>query len=79
MLGDINIAEPKAMIGFTGPRVIEQTVRQVLPPGFQQSEFLLEHGFIDMITDRRELRASIARILAKFMHLSTPQVNANEQ
>lgn len=75
MLGDINIAEPRAMIGFTGPRVIEQTVRQVLPAGFQQSEFLVEHGFVDMIIDRRELRAKIAGILAKFMHLSTPQLN----
>ncbi|MFI4955434.1 MAG: acetyl-CoA carboxylase, carboxyltransferase subunit beta [Gammaproteobacteria bacterium] len=68
MLGDITIAEPKAMIGFTGPRVIEQTVRQVLPGGFQQSEFLLTHGFVDMITDRREMRNTIARLLAKLTH-----------
>lgn len=67
MLGDINIAEPKAMIGFTGPRVIEQTVRQVLPTGFQQSEFLLSHGFLDMIVDRREMRDTVARLLAKLM------------
>lgn len=73
MLGDINIAEPKAMIGFTGPRVIEQTVRQVLPAGFQQSEFLLTHGFVDMIVDRRDMRDTIARLLAKMMHLPSPQ------
>ena len=65
MLGDIIIAEPKALIGFTGPRVIEQTVREVLPEGFQRSEFLLEHGAVDMIIDRREMRHRIAGILAK--------------
>lgn len=64
MLGDINIAEPKALIGFAGPRVIEQTVREKLPEGFQRSEFLLEHGAIDMIVDRRELRDRIAALLA---------------
>jgi acetyl-CoA carboxylase carboxyl transferase subunit beta len=63
MLGDINIAEPKALIGFAGPRVIEQTVRETLPEGFQRSEFLLEHGAIDMIIDRREMRDRIANIL----------------
>ena len=63
MLGDLNIAEPKALIGFAGPRVIEETIRQRLPPGFQRSEFLLEHGMIDAIVDRREMKASIARIL----------------
>jgi acetyl-CoA carboxylase carboxyl transferase subunit beta len=63
MLGDFNIAEPKALIGFAGPRVIEQTIRQKLPEGFQRSEFLLEKGFIDLIVDRRELRATIARCL----------------
>jgi len=65
MLGDLNIAEPKALIGFAGPRVIEQTVRETLPEGFQRSEFLLEKGAIDMIVDRREMRNTIARILAK--------------
>jgi len=65
MLGDINIAEPKALIGFAGPRVIEQTVRETLPEGFQRSEFLLEKGAIDMIVDRREMRNTIARLLAK--------------
>jgi acetyl-CoA carboxylase carboxyl transferase subunit beta len=66
MLGDLNIAEPKALIGFAGPRVIEQTIRQKLPDGFQRSEFLLEHGLLDMVMDRRELKASIARAL-RFM------------
>ncbi len=67
MLGDIIIAEPKALIGFAGPRVIEQTVREVLPEGFQTSEFLLEHGHIDLIIDRRELRDRIAGLLAKLV------------
>lgn len=64
MLGDINIAEPNALIGFAGPRVIEQTVREKLPEGFQRSEFLQEHGAIDMIVDRRDMRDTIASILA---------------
>jgi acetyl-CoA carboxylase carboxyl transferase subunit beta len=64
MLGDINVAEPNALIGFAGPRVIEQTVRQVLPEGFQRSEFLLAHGAIDMIVDRRQLRDRLASILS---------------
>jgi acetyl-CoA carboxylase carboxyl transferase subunit beta len=63
MLGDLNVAEPKPLIGFAGPRVIEQTVRETLPEGFQRSEFLLEHGVIDMIVDRRDLRREIARAL----------------
>jgi acetyl-CoA carboxylase carboxyl transferase subunit beta len=63
MLGDLNIAEPKALIGFAGPRVIEQTIRQKLPDGFQRSEFLLEHGMLDLVVDRRELKAAIARAL----------------
>src|SRR6516225_842338 len=63
MLGDVNIAEPKALIGFAGPRVIEQTIRQKLPEGFQRSEFLLEHGMLDMVVDRRDLKAAIARVL----------------
>ena len=66
MLGDLNIAEPKALIGFAGPRVIEQTIRQKLPEGFQRSEFLLEHGMLDLIVDRREIKATIARAL-RFM------------
>jgi acetyl-CoA carboxylase carboxyl transferase subunit beta len=68
MLGDIHIAEPRALIGFAGPRVIEQTVREKLPEGFQRSEFLLEHGAIDMICDRRELRDRIADLLAILTH-----------
>ena len=62
-LGDIIFAEPKALIGFAGPRVIEQTIRQKLPEGFQRSEFLLEHGMLDLIIDRREMKATIARAL----------------
>jgi len=72
MLGDVNIAEPNALIGFAGPRVIEQTVRQKLPEGFQRSEFLLDHGAIDMIVDRRELREQIGDLLAKFEHRPSP-------
>ncbi len=68
MLGDIHIAEPKALIGFAGPRVIEQTVRETLPEGFQRSEFLLEHGAVDMICDRRQLRDRVAELLAILLH-----------
>lgn len=68
MLGDINIAEPRALIGFAGPRVIEQTVRETLPDGFQRSEFLQDHGAIDMIIDRRELRERTASVLAMLTH-----------
>ena len=67
-LGDIIIAEPKALIGFAGPRVIEQTVRQTLPEGFQRSEFLLEHGHIDMIVERKDLRDMLSRLIAKLSH-----------
>lgn len=70
MLGDIIIAEPNALIGFAGPRVIEQTVRQTLPEGFQSSQFLLDHGHIDMIVDRRQMKLKIAQILAKLMRTS---------
>ena len=63
MLGDIHIAEPKALIGFAGPRVIQQTVRETLPEGFQRSEFLLEHGAIDMVVNRLEMRDTIANLL----------------
>ncbi len=66
MLGDLNIAEPRALIGFAGPRVIEETIRQTLPPGFQRSEFLLEHGMLDMVVDRRKLKSTIARALRCF-------------
>ncbi|MGF1684940.1 acetyl-CoA carboxylase, carboxyltransferase subunit beta [Photobacterium minamisatsumaniensis] len=74
MLGDINIGEPKALIGFAGQRVIEQTVREKLPEGFQRSEFLLEHGAIDMIVDRREMRQRIGGIIAKLMQVDSPMV-----
>jgi acetyl-CoA carboxylase carboxyl transferase subunit beta len=66
MLGDLNIAEPKALIGFAGPRVIEQTIRQTLPAGFQTSEFLVDHGMVDLITPRAEMKGSIARFLRFF-------------
>ena len=72
MLGDLNVAEPKALIGFAGPRVIEQTIRQKLPEGFQRSEFLLDKGMVDMVVDRRELKAMIARAL-RFMGASAAQ------
>ena len=71
MLGDINIAEPNALIGFAGPRVIEQTVRETLPEGFQRSEFLLEHGAVDMIVDRRDMRDKVARVLSMMTHRTT--------
>jgi acetyl-CoA carboxylase carboxyl transferase subunit beta len=67
MLGDLNIAEPGALIGFAGPRVIEQTIRQKLPPGFQRSEFLVDHGMVDMIVDRRDLKAVLVRCLRFFL------------
>lgn len=73
MLGDINLAEPEALIGFAGPRVIEQTVRETLPEGFQRSEFLLEHGAVDQICDRRELRGRIAHLLALLMKQPQPE------
>jgi len=74
MLGDINLAEPGALIGFAGPRVIEQTVRETLPEGFQRSEFLLEHGAIDMIVDRREMRDRLASLLAMLTHRPSPDL-----
>ena len=70
MLGDLNIAEPGALIGFAGPRVIEQTIRQKLPPGFQRSEFLLEHGMLDAVVSRKELKMYISRAL-EFMSTAT--------
>jgi acetyl-CoA carboxylase carboxyl transferase subunit beta len=63
MLGDVNIAEPGALIGFAGPRVIKQTIRQDLPDGFQRAEFLLEHGMLDMVVPRGEMRETVARLL----------------
>jgi acetyl-CoA carboxylase carboxyl transferase subunit beta len=72
MLGDLNLAEPKALIGFAGPRVIEQTIRQKLPDGFQRSEFLIERGMLDMVVDRRELKSTIARMLRFMMPANDP-------
>jgi acetyl-CoA carboxylase carboxyl transferase subunit beta len=66
MLGDIIIAEPKALIGFAGPRVIEQTIKQQLPEGFQRSEFLLAHGMVDLILERKKLKQTLAKLLAFF-------------
>jgi acetyl-CoA carboxylase carboxyl transferase subunit beta len=70
MLGDVIIAEPRALIGFAGPRVIEQTVREKLPEGFQRAEFLLEKGAIDMIVDRRQLRERLAQLLTLLMRIA---------
>jgi acetyl-CoA carboxylase carboxyl transferase subunit beta len=72
MLGDVNIGEPKALIGFAGARVIQQTVRETLPEGFQRSEFLLDHGALDMIVDRRDMRDRIAGLLTMFMNAASP-------
>jgi len=69
MLGDLNIAEPNALIGFAGPRVIEQTVREKLPEGFQRSEFLLEHGVVDMIVSRTDMRQTLSRVLSMMMEM----------
>jgi acetyl-CoA carboxylase carboxyl transferase subunit beta len=77
MLGDLNIAEPKALIGFAGPRVIEQTIRQKLPEGFQRSEFLAEHGMLDLVVDRRDLKATVARAL-RFMGAEPAAAQAQE-
>lgn len=76
MLGDVNLAEPEALIGFAGPRVIEQTVRETLPEGFQRSEFLVEHGAIDQICDRRELRERLAHLFALMMRQPQPEPDA---
>ncbi|MGD8643700.1 MAG: acetyl-CoA carboxylase, carboxyltransferase subunit beta [Chromatiales bacterium] len=73
MLGDVHVAEPNALIGFAGPRVIEQTVRETLPEGFQRSEFLLEHGAVDLILDRREMRERIASLLAMLTNRPAPR------
>jgi len=77
MLGDVNIAEPGALIGFAGPRVIEQTVRETLPEGFQRSEFLLEHGAIDMIVDRRDMRDRIANLVTMLINQPAPSLPAS--
>ena len=74
MLGDLNVAEPQALIGFAGPRVIEQTVRETLPEGFQRSEFLVDHGAVDLIIDRRQMRDRLAALLALMMRQPAPPV-----
>lgn len=79
MLGDVNIGEPGALIGFAGPRVIQQTVRETLPEGFQRSEFLLEHGAIDMIVDRRDMRDRVASLLAILNRRPAPVEEENDQ
>ena len=73
MLGDVILAEPDALIGFAGPRVIEQTIRQQLPPGFQRSEFLLEHGMVDMVVSRKDLPQTLARVLRWFERGREPE------
>jgi acetyl-CoA carboxylase carboxyl transferase subunit beta len=78
MLGDLNVGEPRALIGFAGPRVIEQTVRETLPEGFQRSEFLLEHGALDLIVDRRNMRDELARVLAKLCRVALPPTDSAE-
>jgi len=72
MLGDVQLAEPNALIGFAGPRVIEQTIKQELPAGFQRSEFLLEHGMLDLIVDRRDMKQTVARVLRHMLKLPEP-------
>ena len=79
MLGDVNIAEPRALIGFAGPRVIQQTVRETLPEGFQRSEFLLDHGALDMIVDRRDMREKVAQLLTAFMQRPAPVLQAQRE
>jgi acetyl-CoA carboxylase carboxyl transferase subunit beta len=69
MLGDIIVAEPQALIGFAGPRVIEQTVRETLPDGFQRAEFLVDHGAVDIIIDRRQMRDKLSQLIAGLMKL----------
>jgi acetyl-CoA carboxylase carboxyl transferase subunit beta len=76
MLGDVILAEPKALVGFAGPRVIEQTIRQKLPKGFQRSEFLLEHGMVDLVVDRREMRNTIIRMLDFMMNTAKQTATA---
>ena len=79
MLGDVHIAEPGALIGFAGPRVIEQTIREKLPEGFQRAEYLMEHGMVDMVVSRLELKATIARLLKILMKVPAPQAAAEPE
>ncbi|GIS79365.1 MAG: hypothetical protein CM1200mP14_09310 [Gammaproteobacteria bacterium] len=78
MLGDVNLAEPNALIGFTGPRVIEETIKQELPEGFQRSEFQLEHGMVDLVVDRRDLKETVAVILRHQLAGWTEKAGAQE-
>ncbi len=73
MLGDLNVAEPKALIGFAGPRVIEQTIRQPVPPGFQRSEHIMKHGMLDMIVERNDLKETLSKMLRFFTDTPPPQ------
>jgi acetyl-CoA carboxylase carboxyl transferase subunit beta len=79
MLGDVNVAEPQALIGFAGPRVIEQTIKQELPEGFQRSEFLLEHGMLDLIVDRRKMKTDLARVLRHMLGHAAPEEYAGAE
>jgi acetyl-CoA carboxylase carboxyl transferase subunit beta len=79
MLGDINLAEPKALIGFAGPRVIEQTIREPLPEGFQRSEYLEEHGMLDMIVERKEMRETLGKMLRFFTYSVASELRGEEQ
>jgi acetyl-CoA carboxylase carboxyl transferase subunit beta len=79
MLGDVQLAEPGALIGFSGPRVIEQTIRERLPDGFQRAEYLLEHGMIDMIVHRKDLKQTLSRLLRLLMKQSPARANGNGQ
>ena len=77
MLGDLNVAEPRALIGFAGPRVIQQTVRETLPEGFQRSEFLLERGMLDLVVDRREMKATLGKAITFLLNTSAPAAAGN--
>ena len=79
MLGDIHIAEPGALIGFAGPRVIEQTIREKLPEGFQRAEYLMEHGMVDMVVSRLQMKETVARLLKILMHMPAPMAQAGEE
>ena len=78
MLGDVHIAEPGAVIGFAGARVIEQTIRERLPEGFQRAEYLMAHGMVDMVVKRQDMRATLARLCALLCNLPQPDLNAAE-
>ena len=79
MLGDVHLAEPGALIGFAGPRVIEQTIREKLPEGFQRSEYLMEHGMVDMVVSRLELKATIARLLKILLKMPVADASSSRR